>query len=456
MTNLISVRRVLLALGICLWAAANAALAADPDLARAEALIKEGKAAEAYLLLEPFEFEQSGNVKFDNLLGVAALDSGKPDKATIAFERVLAVDPNSAGTRLDMARAYFALGDYAGAKKELQTVSELNPPPAAKAVIEKYLVAIDEKERQKRTAITGYVEGAFGRDNNITSVVGDFTRAVLTTYNLPGFQPTGSAIKRASNIMATAGGMEVNHKIDDALALYAGADGRYRGVVSADNYTSEQLDARGGLMYTRNANVFRGGLSYQDYRQRTDTVGMTANRNSIGLSTEWRRTLGANDQTGLFGVYTQQRFQDVPTNDIDSYMLGGNWLHVFEGEVKPMLYSSLFTGRDDARNKLANGADVGKRNIGARFYVQVPAHENVDVFSSIGYLERFDRAEYARAVAVQYGKDRITDVTLGLNWRPAKDWTVRPQITQSANRSNVALSEYNRTEAIVTVRYDFH
>jgi hypothetical protein len=45
---------------------------------------------------------------FDYLLGIAALDSGKPDRATIAFERVLAVNPNFAGARLDLAIYVFA------------------------------------------------------------------------------------------------------------------------------------------------------------------------------------------------------------------------------------------------------------------------------------------------------------------------------------------------------------
>ena len=56
MGNLFSVRRLLLALGLCLWVGANAALAADADLDKADALMKQGKAAEAYSLLEPFEF----------------------------------------------------------------------------------------------------------------------------------------------------------------------------------------------------------------------------------------------------------------------------------------------------------------------------------------------------------------------------------------------------------------
>ena len=82
-------------------------------LSEAEALLNSGKSDEAYKLLAPMDFEYSGNVRFDYLLGVSALDSGHPDKATLAFERVLAVEPNFAGARLDMARAYFHLGDLA-------------------------------------------------------------------------------------------------------------------------------------------------------------------------------------------------------------------------------------------------------------------------------------------------------------------------------------------------------
>ena len=150
MTNLFSVKRTLLALGFCLWVVSTAALAAGVDLAKANALMKQGKAAEAYALLEPFEFEQSGNVQFDYLLGIAALDSGKPAKATLAFERVLATDPNFAGARLDMARAYYQLGDYTRAKTELETVLKLNPPPAARATINNYLAAIAKLENAKK------------------------------------------------------------------------------------------------------------------------------------------------------------------------------------------------------------------------------------------------------------------------------------------------------------------
>ena len=53
----------------------------EMTLREAESLMKAGKPEEAYNLLEPLEFEHSGEVRFDYLIGIAALDSGKPDKA---------------------------------------------------------------------------------------------------------------------------------------------------------------------------------------------------------------------------------------------------------------------------------------------------------------------------------------------------------------------------------------
>jgi len=71
--------------------------AQQSELEKAEALMKAGKAAEAYALLLPFEDKYAGDPRYDYLLGIAALDSGKPDKATLVFERVLAVSPDFAG-----------------------------------------------------------------------------------------------------------------------------------------------------------------------------------------------------------------------------------------------------------------------------------------------------------------------------------------------------------------------
>lgn len=433
---------------------AGGAWAADAELDRVRIMLRDGKAADAYALLETKEFDRAGDVDFDTLFGIAALDAGKPDRATLAFERVLALNPNAAGVRLDMARAYFALGDFPRARQELDTVAENNPPPAAQAVIDKYRRAIEDRERARRTTVNTYVEGFGGYDNNITSVVRDFTNAVLATYNLPGFQPTGNAIRRSSGILGAAAGVELTHQASEAVSLNAAADIRHRDVLSAGKYSSDQLDLRGGVSYTQGANLYRGGVTMQGFRQRTDLP--TADRNAIGLNAEWRHAFGPSDQASLFGLLTRQRFPDIAVNNVNTVALGGGWLHQFDGARKPLLYASLLGGQDNAQNKLANGADNSKRFVNARLYGQLAVNEASDLFASLGLLYRKDRSAFARSSNVAFGHDHTIDVTLGWNWRAAKDWTVRPQFAYIENRSNVALSEYHRTEFMVMVRYDLH
>src|SRR4051812_25986551 len=103
--------RGLAALGLVL-ASTFAFAQADAAVERAKQLLAAGNAKEAFATLDPLQATYAGQPEFDYLLGVAALDSGRIDDAIIAFERVLAVMPNHAGARMDLARAYYAAGAF--------------------------------------------------------------------------------------------------------------------------------------------------------------------------------------------------------------------------------------------------------------------------------------------------------------------------------------------------------
>ncbi|MBV8665472.1 MAG: tetratricopeptide repeat protein [Burkholderiaceae bacterium] len=426
----------------------------DSTLEQARTLMAQGNARAAYAMLEPLEFDRAGDVEFDTLLGVAALDSGSPDKATLAFERVLAVDPNAAGARLDLARAYFALGDLPRARQELDLLTANNPPPAARVVIDKYKAAIAEREKKKATTTTAYAEGFIGYDNNITSVVSDFGGAVLASYNLAGFLPTGNSVMRTSSIFGAAGGFAVDHRVDDHWSLAGGLDAHYRGVTQDDNYSSEELDARASAARSSGADTWRAGITLQDFLQRTDVP--TDNRNAIGLNFEWRHTYNDYNQGSVFGVVTRQRYPDIAVDDINSTIVGAGWLHLFQGPHHGLMYANLIVGQENAINPLVNGSDNSRRDAGGRLYMQLSANDQVDWFANFGLLQRSDRSPYARAITVEYGNDHLSDATVGCTWRPYPQWSLRPQVSYSENRSNVALSDFHRLEALLTVRYEWH
>src|SRR5690242_4679052 len=75
-----------------------------------KALLDQGKAAEAYALGKQHP-EELGNPAFDFYYGVAAVDAGHAGEGVLALERYIANFPDNQAARLELARAYFVLGD---------------------------------------------------------------------------------------------------------------------------------------------------------------------------------------------------------------------------------------------------------------------------------------------------------------------------------------------------------
>lgn len=428
--------------------------AREKSITDAEALMKDGKPAEAYALLEPLEFERSGEVRFDYLLGIAALDSGKPDKATLAFERVLAVDPNFAGARLDMARAYYQLGDLPRAQTEFQTVLTQNPPEAAKATIQKYLAAIQAQQEAKKTRITGYFEEMVGRDTNINNSTNQAQIAVPAFGNLV-FTLNPSNVQTASNYESLAAGMEVNHLLNANVALYAGADVRQRGNVKMKAFDFLSVDERAGLSFATGAEAFRVGVLANQY-----TLESTYNRDTAGINAEWRHTFSPSNQLNAFAQSSQNRFMDavMKVNDFDQSILGVGWQHVM-ADGKSALFGSLYYGHENdvapvtVFNPGGGRADGNKSFNGLRIGGQASVRDNMELFASLG--TQHGGYDKFNAAFMQTRIDTMDDLSAGLNWHTDKFWTIRPQVAWSRNKSNIVIYGFDRTDYSVTVRRDF-
>ena len=419
----------------------------EKPLHDADALMKNGKPADAYALLEPLEFDRSGEVRFDYLIGIAALDSGKPDKATIAFERILAVDPKFAGARLDMARAYYQLGDLPRAKTEFEAVMAQNPPEAARLTIQKYLDAISAREKEKQTQLAGYVEGMVGHDSNVNNSTSQSQIAVPAFGNvLFTLNPTN--VKMSDNYAGLAAGVEISYLLNQSIAMYAGMDVHQRGNMTQTAFDSISVDERAGLSFARGAEVFRAGVLANQY-----TLGSAHNRDTTGINAEWRHTFSPSNQLNAFAQFSQNRFIDaaMKTNDFDQALLGAGWLHVMP-DGKSALFGSLFYGRE---NDIATGgrADGNKNSNGLRVGGQKSVSENMELFASLGAQRgRYDKFN---AAFMQTRIDRLDDLGVGANWHWDKLWTIRPQIAWSRNDSNIVIYGYDRVDASVTLRRDF-
>ena len=426
------------------------AVAAEFDLGEADALLQAGKAREGYTLLAPHEYEMAGNVDYDYLLGIAALDSGNPDKATLALERVLAVNPNHIGARLDLARAYFALADYERAKTEFEAVQAQNPPPVAKTVIEQYLAALDKK-LNPATTVTGYLEGIVGYDTNVNTSTA--TSQVFVPLFGASLTLDNTSLAARDNYLAIGGGLEITKSVKPGLSLFVGVDAKKRQNFFKDTYNTDSLDGRAGLNIDEGANTFRLSAQKGVY-----DIDDRLNRRLTAISGEWRHTINPHNIASVFGQYGLLRYghdktgTDLSYNDVDQTVAGLGWLHALDDYGRNILFASIYGGDENTVTDPTR-IDGDQEFWGLRLGGQKSLGKNIEAIGSVGFKE--GGYQLRNLLILDYRRDYQYDLTLGLNWRPLQNWVVRPQIAYTRNDSNSALNDFDRIDASVTVRRDF-
>lgn len=439
-------------------------------LREADALIKSGKPVDAYNLLEPKEGDYSGEIAFDYLLGIAALDSGKPDRATIAFERVLAVNPNFAGARVDLARAYFAMGSDGLAKKEFETVLTQNPPEPTAAVIRKYLEAIDERQKARIQQVSAYLEVSMGHDDNITAATPDNIGGVATILGVTRstmvalqYQPTGSSLHYSGMYTGVSGGIDFNRLVseENGISVFAGADLKqriYKDVAPMNNLTA---DFRAGVALVSGDNSYRLTGTFGQYRQSGFPQTPPANgfRDTVGLSAEWKHSFGTRDQMSWSLGFSQPRYLTTPAQDTDQVSLTASWLHIFEDETNPLIFANLNHSVDKALRAVnaATGTNMGRTTTGALAHFQFTPWANTDFFLSGGLTIRQDDSPGARSPGLVdfFARDETRSLSFGVTTRPWKKWTIKGSVALTDNRSNLSLYQYRRNDSSVSLRRDF-
>ncbi len=143
-------------------------------------LLEKNDAAKAYELGSASIVQQAGEPTFDLYYGIAALQSGHYREATYILERVLIANPKNLRARLELAMAFYAVGNYDASKANFDYVLNANPP---KIVREKIVYMLDRIAQHQaglgdpsKFVIIGLKTGY---DTNVNSA----TR--LTAINIP-------------------------------------------------------------------------------------------------------------------------------------------------------------------------------------------------------------------------------------------------------------------------------
>jgi tetratricopeptide (TPR) repeat protein len=416
---------------------ATAALAQQPDLARAEQLVTAVKYREAYDLLAPFADARKDDAQFNYLFGRAALGTKRPDQARALFERSLAQRPSDVAAHLALGRAYFALGRYAEAKIEFETVLRFDDlPPDILSQTETY----DEAARQyleegRRVVGFGYAELGIGRYrvNSTSATVGGERHN--TFYN------------------ARVGG-GLNYELANNWALDASLD--YRFSYQDKDDIRNDSDWRWNLALSRalgEGNLalgFRGQVSYR---------GTGYYRNDYGFFADYRYRLDADNQLTFGAELQRRRYPEGRLRDRSRTLAqaGVGWVRsLFDGR-------GSFSATAHGGYQYATARSDGNSTVyGLTLNLDYTFTDRLAGFV-FAWWERDDfntdrihfHPDALDETVIMRRKDNLYEFGGGLVWEFVKTWSLRPQILYTRDQSNAVNFNYGATEVWVNVRKAF-
>ncbi len=424
----------LLAVGTC-HVAAQSAL--GDLLVRAAAMSSAGNHAEAFSLLSAEEDTHIGDIAYDYALGRAALHAGWPDRATIAFSRVLALDPGHAGARIDSGRAYLALGNRAQAAAAFEALLALDPPPAISAQLLVYLGQA-RGERGAGVAVRGYLSLAAGTSSNVNQAPG---QGSIFVPGLPGVvQLANQNVRKDDSFASLGGGIEFAAPLRGRLSLIGSGE-----FLARANAHESAFDVGGGggglgLAWAGEQYLVRGQLQLL-----RNTLGGNTSRDVKALSLDVSET--ATPAPGAFGVLLgflylgsyRHPSEELRVYDADFLNAGAGVTTRFneKSTVSVVLLTSY--DQDQGGNPSGDRAGFGgrlawERILGPKVKLAAVAslvRSRYKVFDEIFLTER---------------KDTRGDLELILRYELAPKFEARLGALRSVQDSNIPIYEYARTD----------
>lgn len=413
---------------------------------QAAAHIEAGRYAAAYQLLSPQESDRAGDPQFDLLLGISALETGRHTLAVFALERVLAVQPDNARARAEIGRAYLALGESAGARRELETVRNQNVPPDVARTIDRLLSAIDRAPDIGKPSFAGYIEAAVGRDTNVNSATS------LNSVAVPGFgdfQLASGSRSRSASFGALGGGLNALVPLNREWAFLAGASGSARFNSGESRFDTTSLDGNAGVAWSRGANRVTAALQLGQFEVDHDKL-----RDHSGATLQWQHTHDARNQTTAFMQHTRLRYDGSnDVRDVNRNIYGVGHAHVLPGG-QTMFFGSFYLGAETGQKDLPSGLNIAANDVmGFRVGAQHTLDERWMLFGALAHEVR----EYSAIdpTFLVRREDDLTSLSLGASYAFAKQWQLTPSVTLMRNDSNVSINEYRRGVAQFAVRRTF-
>jgi len=411
-------------------------------LQEARQLLQRQNPQAAYDLLEPHTASYSSAEDFNYLLGIAALDSGRPSQAVLALERVLALNPEHTLARAEIGRAFLALRETQAAKREFETVARTGLAPEVQDTVSRYLTIIAELDPRPAKRWSVVLESQVGYDSNV-NFGSSLDRWVLddglTLTPLPASRPQESAFyELGAQLQYT---VPINGNTDWTI----GSQLNQRNNPSQHNSDLGSVDVSSGLARTQGSNRYTMSIQLQQLYLDDDSF-----RQAKGILGQWQRDLDSRTQVGLYGQFFALDFPDQPVRDARRAVVGGTLVRGLGDAARSVVVGNAYAGKESSRHDIDELAFslYGLRAALTRSLAG-------DWRGSIGLSYEHRGYEGPDSFFGITRKDRQFEIRLGAERAFGPRLSVTPQIVYTRNSSTLAPSDFRRTQALVAARYRF-
>ena len=420
----------------------------DFNLKHLQELFNAYKRGQSYSYALQYKAEMEGDPYFDYMYGVSAIDTGHASEGTFALERVLLLAPDDQVARLELARGYFILQEYALSRITFEEVLETNPPVQVKSTAEAYLDQIRVSESRYRPTHNGFLAFTLGNDSNVNAGVDENTPAPF------GFILSADTLTQDDNFSTLAGAWGYAHPVSPGWILESNLSGDFRKNQDLDQFDSATATLQMGITHLQAASKYRAELITQQFNLDGDKY-----RTLNGINFSWQYTLSEQSSINTSLQYAQLDYPDplveLRNSDLITFNLG--YTKSFSVYLQPLFFSALSIASEKAEDdsNVASLSETERDIYSLRLGVVLNFTNTLALQTGIGSQNSAYAGASSTGVAGEKREDDYNTADMNLIWAFARKWRLETRFAYIKNSSNEDLKNYDRNVASLTANYTF-
>lgn len=412
----------------------------EENLAQLISYAEDGNYKEGYELASAMLDDSEGQDKFDFYYGLHALETGRVDEASFAFERLTLLYPSVLRYRLELARALFLNNNLDSAKNEFEAALSTRPPKNVQTNIRGFLARIKAAQRGAMHRFNGGLGFSAGYDSNINSA----TEEKGVTFPDLGFitlQDEARSLGSAFTSLNTQFNYQFSPK--NTHNLDVGFQSNHKRNSELSTYDLDVINGFAGYSWQPGRVRLQGGLNIntvmldgEDYQQQTGVSGTalftTLKKTSYGLN--------------LNVASRESKNENLPDADVVLIALNMGW-------VKPTELNnvSLYSNNENVSDETLK--HFGKTSFGASYNNRLLKSARFSRVMQLSLQSSSFQAE--TPVFNKKRSDTSIMASWGYEWKPWKYLSWHGEASLNHNASNLDLYTYYRAIISTGIKVSF-